>query len=249
MKSEIKIILCVSILIIIVFCVFNKEKFTNTSPPPSSTSSQPSPSPSAGISADALLNADNTINNLRLFANNLSSVDTKNVSATELADVKNQLTEQINQLSTILNNINNNLVVNNTSTDNNLDNVNGIDLITTQLVQNKEIEQLTERLNKLKAMHQMYQQNSLLNNQPRIPIYSSCIVSEASGSYSFDDPNKTSTNNQTQEKPIVYAGQSVVPGVQTYNPNKDLNLNSKSFNLEDILNELAQNKINVNFNT
>jgi hypothetical protein len=247
MNSETKIILCVLILIIIVFCAFKREKFTTA--PPSTTTSTSSTTSTTAPAANYLLTADNAVNNLKLFTNSLGNVDANNVSPTQLADVKNQLTDQINQLSTILNNINNNLTINNNTATNNLDNVNGIDLMTTQMLQNKEIEKLTERLNKLKGMYQTQQQNALVTNQPRIPIYSSCIVSEASGSYSFDNLNKTSSssNNQSQEKPIVYVGQPVVPGVQSYNPTKDLNLNSQSFNLEDILNELAQNKINVNF--
>ena len=265
MKSETKIILCVLILVIIIFCAFKKEKFdTSASPSPSpspstspstspspsispSTSSSPSISPSTNV--NSLLSADNAVNNLKLFANNLTSVNTKNVTPSNLEDVKTQLTDQINQLSTILNSINNNITINNNSNNNNnLENVNGIDLITTQMLQNKEIEKLTERLNKLKGMHQEYQQKTLIDTQPRIPIYSSCITSEASGSYSFDNLNKSSDSGEGQEKPIVYANQNVSPGIQSYNPNRNVNLNSQSFNLEDILNELAQSNINVNFN-
>jgi hypothetical protein len=257
MRFELKIVLGL-VTIIIIFCMIygnrkNNEAFTDAPPaPPAPPAPDSSPNTSPPPISSQLTTADVSLNRLNDFTRNLGAASTTDVSPAQLNDVKNDITSQINQLSSLLSNINNQItltqnlsVLNNPSSTNN-----GMDIKTIQLLQDKEIERLTERLTKLKALYNSYRQSQIVDEQPKIPIYSSCIVSEASGEYSLNNANANVSDPQrSNQKPIVYASQAVVPGVQDYNPNRDLNLNKNSFTFEEIMNELAQNKINVNFNS
>ena len=122
------------------------------------------------------------------------------------------------------------------------------DIKASQLVQDSYIQRLTERLTKLQSVYDSYLKNKNHKNYPKIPVYSSCVVSEASGKYSLDDANNQSAarNSQYNEKPQVSYGQRVVPSVQQYNPLKEIKT-AENMTFDDIVNGLAQNEININF--
>ena len=249
MKFESKIVL-ILLTITILFCVIfvsKKENFYNPDGTPSGTTPSPTTRP---IDLSSLNSLDLTLNNLSTFANGISLIDPNKITADQLNELKANLLKEVSSLSTSLNSINDQMklqqsqaVLAKPKTQES-----GIDLKTTQLLQNKEIEKLTNRLNTLKSLYQNYSQEKVVNDHPKIPIYSSCIVAEASGGYSLDNLNKNSSSMLKAEKPIVYANQAVVPGTQTYNPNRDIDINKASISFEDILEQLSQNDINVNFN-
>lgn len=248
MKNTTKIIFGFLIVIIIGFCLIYKNKtqegFGNPSPSPS-----PSQNP---FSNNQIQTIDKTINNLGVFANGLSTLEPGKTTPEQLQDLQSNLLKEIKNLSSSLALINDQMKLQQSQAVLAQPSPTGdsIDMITSQKIQNKEIEQLTQRLNMLKDMYNSYLQEKKVEEQPKIPIYSSCIMSEASGSYSIDNFNNlgSSSLSSKNEKPIVYANQSVVPSVQTYNPTKDLDINSNSFSLDDIINQLTQSAINVNFN-
>ncbi len=249
-KLFILILVCVIIFsLIYVYIIYknNKEEHFN---PSNSPSPSPSPSPSSKpIDLLPLDSLDLTLNNLNSFANGLISSNTSNVTPQKLEELQTTMLTEIKTLSATLNSINDQLKLQQQATVVTLPNTEGsMNLMTTQMLQNNEIEKLTERLNKLKVLYQSYLQDKVVEEQPKIPIYSSCIVSEASGGYSLDNMNNDKSKMLKAEKPLVYANQKVVPGTQTYNPNKDIDINNGSLTFEDIINQLSQNKINVNFN-
>ena len=254
MENRTKIVFGFLIVIIIGFCLIytnkTKEGFGEPSPSP------PSPSPSASpnmFSSNEIQTIDKTINNLGVFANGLSAIEPETIKPEQLQDLQSSLLKEIKTLSSSLGLINDQMKLQQSQA------VlaqpvpeNRLDMETSQKIQSKEIEQLTERLSMLKNMYNSYLHEKKVEEQPKIPIYSSCIMSEASGGYSVDNINKNKSSpllsSGSNEKPIVYANQSVVPSVQTYNPTRDLDINSNSFSLDDIINQLTQSAINVNFN-
>jgi hypothetical protein len=261
MENRTKIVFGFLIVIIIGFCLIytnkTKEGFGDPSPSPGtspSPSPSTSPSPSASpnmFSSNEIQTIDKTINNLGVFANGLSTIDPETIKPEQLQDLQSSLLKEIKTLSSSLGLINDQMKLQQSQAllaqpvpENRLD------METSQKIQSKEIDQLTERLSMLKNMYNSYLHEKKIEEQPKIPIYSSCIMSEASGGYSVDNinKNKSSTSFANNEKPIVYANQSVVPSVQTYNHTRDLDINSNSFSLDDIINQLTQSAINVNFN-
>jgi hypothetical protein len=254
---RIKTIIILFILVcVIIFCLIKYPYINNDKKEHFNPSASPSPSPSASpspsqepIDLRSLNSLDSTLNNLNSFANGL--VSTGSISTPQqLEELQTTMLTEIKTLSSTLNSINDQLKLQQQqSTVTVPPNTEGsMNLMTTQMLQNNEIEKLTERLKKLKMLYQSYLEDKVVEEQPKIPIYSSCIVSEASGGYSLDNINNDKSKMLRAEKPVVYANQRVVPGTQTYNPNKDSDINNVSLTLEDIINQLSQNKINVNFN-
>jgi hypothetical protein len=250
MRIKTSVILFILVCVII-FCLIKYPYINNNKKEYFDPSASPSPSPLPSqepIDLRGLESLDSTLNNLNSFANGL--VSTGSISTPQqLEELQTTMLNEIKTLSTTLNSINDQLKLQQQATVITLPNTEGsMNLMTTQILQNNEIEKLTERLKKLKMLYQSYLQDKVVDEQPKIPIYSSCIVSEASGGYSLDNINNDKSKMLRAEKPVVYANQRVVPGTQTYNPNKDSDINNESLTLEDIINQLSQNKINVNFN-
>jgi hypothetical protein len=240
MKNRTKIIFGFLIVIVIGFCLMYKNKTEEGFADP-----LPSPSPNP-FSNNEIQTIDKTINNLGVFANGLSSIEPSKINPQQLQDLQTSLLTEIKNLSSSLALINDQMklqqsqaVLAQTLPGDRLD------IETSQKIQSSELQQLKDRLEMLKNTYNTYLQEKKVEEQPKIPIYSSCIMAEASGSYSVDNINKPYSPN---EKPIVYANQSVVPSVQTYNHTKDLDINSNSFSLDDIINQLTQSAVNVNFN-
>ena len=244
------VFLLVTIIVLFVIYYKKKEGFVDT--PVTNIIPKKKSNLANIIPNNQIQTLDSTIKNLNIFANGLSTIEPEKVTAKQMQEIQTKLLSEIKDLSSSLNLVveqmklqqNNAALVTAKSQQEDT-----VELSTSQLLQNKEIEQLTNRLNNLKSIYQSYLQEKKVDEQTKIPIYSSCIVAEASGGYSLDNVNKP-TNNllATPEKPIVYSNQKVVPGVQTYNPTKDLDINTNSFSLDDIINQLSQSAINVNFN-
>jgi septal ring factor EnvC (AmiA/AmiB activator) len=220
------------------FTIKNKifERFynpPNTSPPPS-------------INLDDITTADKTLNDLLRILYNMENVDTEGITEGDLNDVTSELEEQIKALNDLLNSIDTTLKLSLNATNNSNSVEGSMDEKTIQLLQDKEIQRLTERLNKLKTSYNTYLNNQRTDEQHKIPIYSSCIVSEASGAYTIDNLNNRNTSLTTTEKD---RNREVSSSVSNNNPFKDANITDSEINFDDILNQLnqlTQSDVNVN---
>lgn len=243
MKIDTKFVL-ITLSIIVICCIIctkkNKivEKFTD--PPP--TSSDP---PTVGSNMSNIRIADGTLNDLLRSIGDVGDIPPSSVTAPELNNVKTELENKIQMLDALLNNINTNVKLSlNQDKLNNPSSVEGsIDEKTIQLLQDKEIQRLTDRLNKLKTAYNVYLNSQKTDDQPKIPIYSSCIVSEASGAYTTD--NLTGRN-----KPLTTTrkdnSRPVPTSVSNNNPFKEANITDSEINFDDILNQLSKANLNVN---
>ncbi len=263
MRTETKIIIGI-FLIVVIFCLFyeqlnklniGKEGFAD--PPATSDSASASPqTPAPGdvpIDIDTL---DATTRNLNIFSNALSNADKSAMSPEQLNELHKNMTNEIKSLNSTIYNLtlqisqNRNNAANQSNvqyeTQQNL--ADTADIKASQLVQDSYIQRLTERLSKLQSVYDSYLKNKNHKNYPKIPVYSSCIVSEASGTYSVDNANQqaAAANNQEMGKPSVSYGQKIVPGVQQYNPLKEIKT-AENMTFDDVVNGLAQNEININF--
>ncbi len=246
MKIDTKFVL-ITLLIIVICCIILTKKnkiverfFDETSPP---TSSPPPPAVISNLPDIRI--ADGTLNDLLQSVTNVSAVSPQTVTAPELNNVKTDLVNKIEILDALLNNINTNVKLSlNQDRLNNPSSIEGaMDEKTIQLLQDKEIERLTDRLNKLKSTYNIYLNSQKTDDQPKIPIYSSCIVSEASGAYTTDNltgRNKPSTINR-RDRP-----NPVPTSVTDNNPFKEANITDSEINFDDILNQLSKANLNVN---
>jgi hypothetical protein len=193
--------------------------------------------------------ADATLNDLLHSVTNVSAVSPQTVTAPELNNVKNDLENKLKDLDSLLTSINSNVkLALNQDKLNDTSSVEGaMDEQTIQLLQDKEIERLTDRLNKLKTAYNTYLNTQQADGQPKIPIYSSCIVSEASGTYTTDNINRNNIPSTTTRRDN---SRPVPTSVSNNNPFKDANITDSEINFDDILNQLSQlnksSKINVN---
>ncbi len=257
MKIDTKFVL-IALSIILICCISftmkNKivEKFADpptsgtTAPPTSGTTAPPTSGTTAPPSNLGDINtADATLNDLLNNVYNISNVDKNTVTAPQLNDLKNELQSKIERLDTLLNQVNTNLRLTlNTDKLNNPSTVEkSIDEKTTQLLQDKEIIMLTDRLNKLKAAYNTYLTSQKTDGQPKIPIYSSCIVSEASGAYTTDNLNRQNTSLTTTARD---SSRPVPTSVTDNNPFKEANITDSEINFDDILNQLSKANLNVN---
>jgi hypothetical protein len=248
MRTETKIIIGL-FLIVVIFCLFygksskliiNKEGFTDPTP-----SNAPGDVP---VDIDTL---DATARNLNIFTNALSSADKSTMTPEQLDELYKNMTNEIKTLNSTIYNLALQISQNRNNAINNQENVkyetqtnlaDTADIKASQLVQDAYIQRLTERLAKLQSVYDSYLKNKNHKSYPKIPVYSSCVVSEASGSYSVENTN----NNLTNNKPEVSYGQKVVPSVQQYNPLKEIKT-AENMTFDDVINGLAQNEININF--
>ncbi len=248
MKTESKI-LAIVVIIVFIFCLIyksdkydSKENFTD---PPQPTLYDE-------------VTMDKTLNELNQFSQDLTSVNPAEVDPTKLQDMQNEILDNIKSLNATIyqnslrleqqNKDNENLIQYKDATDL----AETADIKASQLMQNSYIKKLQERLESLKLTYENISNNQALSAYPKIPVYSSCVVSEANGSYSLDN------NNRAQSAPGTAAvspagsrfnGRSVYPSVSSYNPMMDATpKNDNEFTLNDIIEQISKKGVNINFN-
>lgn len=113
-----------------------------------------------------------------------------------------------------------------------------------QVLQDQRIIQLKNRLNNLKKSYANHLENQNRKNYPKIPVYSSCLVSEAGGKYSYDQQSQKGSVNVLDRDPVNELGSSVYMN----NPAKNMETGNGSVTLDDILNKLSSGEISVNLN-
>ncbi len=220
--------------------------------PPSASSETGTPPPEIPIDIDTL---DATARNLNIFSNSLSSADKSSMTPEQLDELYKSMNNEIKSLNSTIYNLS--LQISQNKNKMNPENVqyetqqnlaDTADIKASQLVQDSYIQKLTDRLTKLQSVYDLYMKNKNHKSYPKIPVYSSCIVSEASGTYSIDNANDQSKMKRMQdsESPMFSYGQRVAPSVQQFNPLKNIKT-AENMTFDDVVNGLAQNEININF--
>ena len=125
------------------------------------------------------------------------------------------------------------------------DYLSSLDTRNMQTMQNKELQKLQTDIENAKVMLSQLEIAKSTKKYPKIPVYSSCVVSNADGTYNVDsqDTNQVQKNMQTQQPTI--AGNTnginppVVGGVQQTSQSNEM--------LNKMLSNILQNGVNLNF--
>ena len=257
MKTESKI-LAIVVIIVFIFCLIYKSDKSESkeSKELKETFAVPSTTTEPPLYDDVTM--DKTLNELNQFAQDLTSVNPEQVDPTKLQDMQNEILDNIKSLNATI--YQNSLRLEQQNIDNEslvqykdaTDLAETADIKASQLMQNSYIKKLQERLESLKLTYENISNNQALKAYPKIPVYSSCVVSEANGSYSLDN-NKTA-----QSAPGTAAlapsnsrfnGRSVYPSVSSYNPMMNATPKTENgFTLDDIIEQISKNGVNINFN-
>lgn len=125
------------------------------------------------------------------------------------------------------------------------DYLSSLDTRNMQTMQNKELQKLQTDIENAKVMLSQLEIAKSTKKYPKIPVYSSCVVSNADGTYNVDsqDTNQVQKNMQSQQPTI--AGNTnginlpVVGGVQQTSQGNEM--------LNKMLSNVLQNGVNINF--
>ena len=246
MKVETVLFLVVFIFATLLCLAYNQEGFASK---PDSTEIKTTIQDNETIAG-----LDGSLKKISDFANNLHNIDRSKVSSETLDNLSGNLVREMNgiksQLGLLISKINQkeNTDQAQTSIKNSQNLADSADVKASQILQDAHIQKLKDRLTRLQTNFGKYLQNKNEKKYPKIPIYSSCVISEAGGTYSLDA-------DQVQGKggPKTMKGdQKVVPGTQVYNPFKEMaqdkeKSQDESISLEDILKGLSQKNVEINF--
>ena len=258
MKTESKILFVVVIIVFIFCLIYKSDKFESESESQSLNLNikEKFEVPEPTLYDDVTM--DKTLNELNKFSQDLTSVNPAQVDPTKLQDMQNEILENIKSLNSTIyqnslrleqqNKDNENLIQYKDATDL----AETADIKASQLMQNSYIKKLQERLESLKLNYENLLNNQALRAYPKIPVYSSCVVSEANGSYSLDNNNKPPSAPGTAALPASnsrFNGRSVYPSVSSYNPMIAATPKSeKGFTMDDIIEQISKKGVNINFN-
>ena len=138
------------------------------------------------------------------FVSDNNSVNNKNVEE-QPADVK-ALNQNARDIKEVLNKVQANLTAireSNDSSDDNILSYHNASMMDIGAVQTLQNEQTKTIQNKIKATKQMLRDKENENasrTYPKIPVYSSCIVANASGDYTVDEPTKDNMQTSDNQK-------------------------------------------------
>jgi hypothetical protein len=209
------------------------------------------------VIVDTIPELEDTLNKISKFTHNLGTIDKDKITSNELNAISEKLTSQVSDVSAKLNlliaklnqnNEQNNRNVNIAASENLGDSA---DVKASQIIQDERIKTLKERLAKLQNNFGNYIQTKNEKNYPKIPVYSSCVISEASGTYSLD-PEKIQGSGKLNM--VSNGDRNVVPSVVVNNPLKTIgntqieNENDASVMIEQILEGLSKKDVQINFN-
>ncbi len=250
MRPESKILIVV-VIIVFIFCLMYKSNDSDILSISKENFGDPTPEPT-------LYNPqtmDDTLNNLNDFVQNLSSVNPTQVDQTKLQDMQSQILDSIKALNATI--YQNSMKLDQQSQDESklqeyseaTDLAETADIKASQLMQNSYIQKLQERLNSLKLTYQNLLQNQNLKKYPKIPVYSSCVVSEASGDYTLNNDVKPPSAPGTSAIAPYSSNGRVFTSGSTYNPNLQATRNTgDKFTLDDFIEQISKKGVNINFN-
>lgn len=250
MRPESKILIVV-VIIVFIFCLMyksndsnilsiKKENFTNPPGNPTLYNEQ---------------TMDDTLNNLNDFVQNLSSVNPAQVDQTKLQDMQTEILDNIKSLNATI--YQNSMKLDQQSQENSqlqeyseaTDLAETADIKASQLMQNSYIQKLQERLNSLKLTYQNLLQNQNLKKYPKIPVFSSCVVSEATGDYTLNNDIKPPSAPGTSAIAPYSSNARVFTSGSAYNPNLQATRNTgDKFTLDDFIEQISKKGVNINFN-
>lgn len=121
----------------------------------------------------------------------------------QLSDFKSQVLAQNNDLKDVINQI---LKARNEKRTYSA--VDTMDLSNIQTLQNEQIKNLEDKFEKARELLGLVEMEKTAKKYPKIPVYSSCVVSNADGGYTLDTPN---LNAATQQLATEVAVRSRVP--------------------------------------
>ena len=250
MRPESKILIVV-VIIVFIFCLMYKSNDYNILSIKKENFTNPPTNP-------ALYNEqtmDDTLNNLNEFVQNLSSVNPAQVDQTKLQDMQTEILDNIKSLNATI--YQNSMKLDQQSQDNSqlqeyseaTDLAETADIKASQLMQNSYIQKLQERLNSLKLTYQNLLQNQNLKKYPKIPVFSSCVVSEATGDYTLNNDIKPPSAPGTSAIAPYSSNARVFTSGSSYNPNLQATRNTgDKFTLDDFIEQISKKGVNINFN-
>jgi len=221
---------------------------------------------------------DETIKKLNVFSKNIPQAEqtTTSEDLQNLNNLKNELMTEIQELNVAFKKVlENQSKASSQSTETSSEVpqsstlLESADIRATQMTQDLHIQRLKDRLEKLKNMYHAHREATSTRVYNKIPVYSSCIIAEASGDY-----NVSSGTSQTSQSPSStdpsqlslfgfdlssLSSREPPLGGDVNNPVKKLAFDDNLF-LEDImkkLNELLENasdsfksgEININLSS
>jgi hypothetical protein len=250
MRPESKILIVV-VIIVFIFCLMYKSNDYNILSIKKENFTNPTNNP-------ALYNQqtmDDTLNNLNEFVQNLSSVNPAQVDQTKLQDMQTEILDNIKSLNATI--YQNSMKLEQQSQDNSqlqeyseaTDLAETADIKASQLMQNSYIQKLQERLNSLKLTYQNLLQNQNLKKYPKIPVFSSCVVSEATGDYTLNNDIKPPSAPGTSAIAPYSSNARVFTSGSSYNPNLQATRDTgDKFTLDDFIEQISKKGVNINFN-
>jgi len=129
-----------------------------------------------------------------------------------------------------------------------------MDLTNTQTLQNEQIKNLEDKFEKARELLGLVEMEKTAKKYPKIPVYSSCVVSNADGGYTLDTPNlnaatqQLAANTASAAKARVPAGSSAseLSSSQQMADPKTAEYSNVEHVLVNYLNNLSNQGINVN---
>jgi hypothetical protein len=225
--------------------------------------SDQSPDDKKGI-IETIPELENTLKKISDFTHNLGTVDKNKITSDELNAVSEKLTSQVRdvgaKLNLLISRLNqkedrNSLNVNIKGSENLVDSA---DVKASQIIQDERIKRLKDRLAALQNNFGNYVQTKNEKNYPKIPVYSSCVISEAGGTYSLD-PEKiqgqggSNSASNSGSNGNFKGDPKVMPSVIAHNPLKEIEMPREQngtpvVDLESILEGLSRKEVQINFN-
>jgi len=246
MKVETTLFLVVFIFAMVMCLAYHQEGFAPDE-------NLPSISLESSITQnDTILGLDKTLKKISDFTHNLRNTDREKVTPEEIDSISDRLSKEINgvnsRLSLLISKINQKENSNQSkdvvqSSENLADSA---DIKSSQILQDAHIQKLKDRLTRLQTNFGKYLQHKNEKNYPAIPVYSSCVISEANGDYSLDPEEIQGKGGLKRNQ----GDNKVVPSVRAYNPFKEIAKESKkedSISFEDILAGLSKKNVEINF--
>lgn len=247
MKVETILFLVVFIFAMVLCLAYHEEGFTTQE-------NVPNTSVESVITQDnTITGLDSTIKKISDFTHNIRSTDREKMSPDEIESISDKLMKEVNgvnsKLGLLISKINQKEYADQSKyvvkgSENVADSA---DVKSSQIIQDAYIQKLKDRLTRLQTNFGKYVQHKNEKEYPKIPVYSSCIISEAGGDYSLD---ADSIQGKGGVKPNT-GDNKVVSSTQAYNPFKEIANSSKrdeSISFEDIINGLSNKNIEMNFN-
>jgi hypothetical protein len=125
----------------------------------------------------------------------------------------------------------------------NEDYLNSFDTRNMQTMQNKELQKLQTDIENAKVMLSQLEIAKSTKKYPKIPVYSSCVISNADGTYNLNTPNSNDAvtkDMQSQQQTVV--GNGKVKGTGLVTPQSQGNEM-----ISKMLGNILQNGVNLNF--